>query len=827
MLYLATGSSFAELQYGYKIGKSTISGIIKQDKTRQGGKLVKKGFTPQKLYKNEYKNICPGSTKFEKQQKTETYDRTLDREYEDTSQSTRTIPSCRLEPHYDAKVLDLNPSFANGSRIYNLDETSTTTVQRPHKVLAAKGRSVCKSSSFMFRLWGLIIIPPNENSRSTGAELGKQTTNSCNAIINKPSYVAISASVQNCEGTQDLQAQASSSTLLTLTPKRDKNLKRKYTEESVMSSSNASTPRKRKLQKIIVNKECLIKKQRLKIRRIQAQNRRLKKKFNKMQDVLNDLQKKFSLQDEDISVLKNLNVKIQELTNRMIAKSTGGGPSKQKYSPALHKDGNTIEWRFLEQLNNLQMKEGFHLANKLRYHHVHFQNNKMKVKLATQLFSLSVADAIDFCRDQLNLPSFKNSESTTFFLRIINNMFDIFNSRNTYEYNFKKALTESNAAMLLNYLDMATTYLSELRTEEGTLLTKSLRYIAHILIKKIDCDICIGALLSNSINEDHKFIVAKDKGESVIKIYTENLRNINKKMLMAKIMRHFVGSEIFKNIIYHQIGQYPTANHVTDLTKAIVEKYINLQAQVTTQASVAHQRNLELELRIWDIKSNTITGRNFLLSDVTAVWMHGQVTINKWKQRVALTTLTNNDEICVPCYLRAQRVLGSSQRSSTLVTPSTFRQSDTQPEQQTEVVPSTSRNLIDETSAEQISPATFTDDTAEDEEVTSAEQITLPTLRRAADTARRCMFLESNDSEKRQETQLDFQNPQSIDDHLFKYWFGRTKPEFNEVLVEEPQLNDGKMKNGFSALLCKMRTGGSDERITALFQIQEGLSRII
>ncbi|KAF9405685.1 hypothetical protein HW555_013689, partial [Spodoptera exigua] len=252
--------------------------------------------------------------------------------------------------------------------------------------------------------------------------------------------------------------------------------------------------------------------------------------------------------------------------------------------------------------------------------------------------------------------------------------------------------------------------------------------------------------------------------------------------------------------------------------------------------------------------------------------------------------LTNNDEICVPCYLRAQRVLGSSQRSSTLVPPSTFRQSDTQPEQQTEVVPSTSGNLIDETSAEQILPATFTDDTAEDDEVslhitspplqvTSAEQITLPTLRRAADTARRCLFLECNDSEKRrvpdglrkqiikdfnfyiprnarsctfhlganlfhelyaaenalstfsaahieeivfllaEETQLDFQNPENIDDHLFKYWFGRTKAEFNEVLVEVPQLNDAKMKNGFSALLCKMRTGDSDERISTLFKI--------
>ncbi|RVE40074.1 hypothetical protein evm_015276, partial [Chilo suppressalis] len=659
----------------------------------------------------------------------------------------------------------------------------------------------------------------------------------------KPGVIPREQIVQICSSSLDLQAQASSS--VSLTQKKDTSLKRKNTEEQLMSSSNASTPRKRKLQKIIIDKEY----------------------------VLNDLQEKFSLQDEDIFVLKNINVKVQELTNRLIAKNTGGGPSKQKYSPALRsfaltldyyspkayeyvrktfdtclpdrrtlrkwyqnmggdpgftsesiealkikvkstkhpiiaalsldemairrriewdgkkilghvdigsgiegdhvgiakealvflvtgincnfkvpvgyflvdgingrqradlimqcleliaetgiqiisltfdgcaanmamvqclncsikdkkyyfphpstnnpvvvvldpshmiklirnafqcyntfldKDGNTIEWRFLEELNNLQMKENFHLANKLRYHHVNFQNNKMKVKLATQLFSLSVADAIDFCRDQLNLPSFYNSQSTSFFLRVINNMFDIFNSRNTYEYEFKKALTEANAAMLLNYLDMATSYLSELRTEEGTLLIKSLRktgfigfigcaaavkhfyetlirpgvlifmpfykvsqdhlemlfgnirshgggnnnptarqfkaaykkllvhielkaldtgnctalehisilncasspvarinrsirriaveenddddnnneedinaffnnisdfsnqiishisgYIAHILIKKIDCDICIGALLSNSINEDHKFIVAKDKG---------------------------------------------------------------------------------------------------------------------------------------------------------------------------------------------------------------------------------------------------------------------------------------------------------------------------
>lgn len=37
-------------------------------------------------------------------------------------------------------LLKRNSSFADGTRIYNLDETSTTTVQRPQKVIAPKGR---------------------------------------------------------------------------------------------------------------------------------------------------------------------------------------------------------------------------------------------------------------------------------------------------------------------------------------------------------------------------------------------------------------------------------------------------------------------------------------------------------------------------------------------------------------------------------------------------------------------------------------------------------------------------------------------------------------
>jgi hypothetical protein len=36
----------------------------------------------------------------------------------------------------------------------------------------------------------------------------------------------------------------------------------------------------------------------------------------------------------------------------------------------------------------------------------------MKVKLATQLLSRSVAKAIEFCRDDLKMPLFRNSEAT-------------------------------------------------------------------------------------------------------------------------------------------------------------------------------------------------------------------------------------------------------------------------------------------------------------------------------------------------------------------------------------------------------------------------------
>lgn len=37
-------------------------------------------------------------------------------------------------------VLKRNPKFCDGTKIFNLDETATTTVQKPQRVIAPKGR---------------------------------------------------------------------------------------------------------------------------------------------------------------------------------------------------------------------------------------------------------------------------------------------------------------------------------------------------------------------------------------------------------------------------------------------------------------------------------------------------------------------------------------------------------------------------------------------------------------------------------------------------------------------------------------------------------------
>lgn len=99
-----------------------------------------------------------------------------------------------------------------------------------------------------------------------------------------------------------------------------------------------------------------------------------------------------------------------------------------------------VSWNYLKELNILQKTESFHLANKLRNQHIAFGKQKMNVKLATQVFSESVATALSFCENELKTEQFIGVGATVRFILIINNLFDVLNSRNLVQCFYKKTV---------------------------------------------------------------------------------------------------------------------------------------------------------------------------------------------------------------------------------------------------------------------------------------------------------------------------------------------------------------------------------------------------
>ena len=60
-------------------------------------------------------------------------------------------------------------------------------------------------------------------------------------------------------------------------------------------------------------------------------------------------------------------------------------------------DGDKICWKYIVELQKLQDDEGLRLGNKLKLAHIKLEQQKMKVDLAAQTLSASVADAIEYC----------------------------------------------------------------------------------------------------------------------------------------------------------------------------------------------------------------------------------------------------------------------------------------------------------------------------------------------------------------------------------------------------------------------------------------------
>ncbi|XP_066892062.1 DNA transposase THAP9 isoform X4 [Kogia breviceps] len=98
----------------------------------------------------------------------------------------------------------------------------------------------------------------------------------------------------------------------------------------------------------------------------------------------------------------------------------------------------TAHWQHLVELVALEEQE-LSSMERIPRKLANLKNHILKMNCAAQLFSESVASALE-CLLSLGLPSFQNCIGTIQFLRLINNLFDIFNSRNYYGKGLKGPL---------------------------------------------------------------------------------------------------------------------------------------------------------------------------------------------------------------------------------------------------------------------------------------------------------------------------------------------------------------------------------------------------
>ena len=118
------------------------------------------------------------------------------------------------------------------------------------------------------------------------------------------------------------------------------------------------------------------------------------------------------------------------------------------YGNLIDNDGDKICWKYIVELQKLQDDEGLRLGNKLKLAHIKLEQQKMKVDLAAQasvqvwLMLLSIAHS-----NVLKLPQFQGSKATVKFIRHIDLLFDILNTRNPYAKGYKAALRINNKGL--------------------------------------------------------------------------------------------------------------------------------------------------------------------------------------------------------------------------------------------------------------------------------------------------------------------------------------------------------------------------------------------
>ncbi|GBM17658.1 DNA transposase THAP9, partial [Araneus ventricosus] len=183
----------------------------------------------------------------------------------------------------------------------------------------------------------------------------------------------------------------------------------------------------------------------------------------------------------------------------------------------VNQNGDIIKWDYIKELEKFQKDKGLYAAPKLKSRHIEWYQEKMKVKLAAQVLSNSVADALLYLANDLKLEEFQGCEATVEFLKIFNNLFDVLNSRNFLSKGFKAPFSgENKKKTISSFFSKAENYIKELKIKAGAqsilssnrktgflgflLCIKSIEGIYDALIEKKKN---LNFLLTYKLSQDH------------------------------------------------------------------------------------------------------------------------------------------------------------------------------------------------------------------------------------------------------------------------------------------------------------------------------------
>jgi hypothetical protein len=294
-------------------------------------------------------------------------------------------------------------------------------------------------------------------------------------------------------------------------------------------------------------------------------------------------------------------------------------------------------WFHISELHQLQEKEGLHAANKLSKRHIFFSQQKMKVKLATQTLSLSVAKAIAFLR-LLDLDQFSDSEPTEFFITLFNNLFDIFNSKSAFSKDYKSPINSQNLHEKIRYLLVVKGHIMSMVTATGQniyLCRKSFAFVGFVFNIHSIINMSLELLGPGHNETPVKYILTYKLSQDHLELFFSSLRSAMRQNNNPNAL-HL--QYIWRGLL-SKAGLKPSfaANCImqdeTELLCPSNTLFLNSQHQSTLSA-VSDQSVLMLEESAFD-------SRNFLdLSNLSLYVLDILTYISGWVARKLIGRLT-------------------------------------------------------------------------------------------------------------------------------------------------------------------------------------------